>query len=303
MIRVLATDGMEKGAIQDLITKGYEVVEQFYEPEELAEKAKEYNVIVVRSATKVREPIIDAALTTGNLKLIIRGGVGVDNIDVAYAESKGIKVANTPNASSAAVAELAIAGMFSIARHLHAANHTMRLGQWNKKQYKGIELSGKTLGLVGFGRIAQETAKRGAALGMKIIYTDLLGANAAYPDFQFASFEEVLAGADFLSLHIPAKADKSYLLTAAEIAKMKDGAYLVNTSRGSLICEADLLAALDNGKLAGAYLDVFEAEPTKNEALYTHDKISFTPHIGGSTKEAQKRIGSEIVSIITTFFA
>jgi len=167
MKRILVTDGMEKSAVEKLKNSGYEVVEQFYEPEVLKEQIKNFDAVVVRSATKVRQPIIDAALETGRLKLIIRGGVGVDNIDVDYAKLNGIAVANTPNASSASVAELAIGHMFCLARHIYIANHTMRQGKWNKKQYEGIELSGKTLGLVGFGRIAREVAKRAFALGMK----------------------------------------------------------------------------------------------------------------------------------------
>ncbi|MDF2840773.1 MAG: 3-phosphoglycerate dehydrogenase, partial [Clostridia bacterium] len=175
MVRILVADGMEQAAIQELKNSGFEVVEQFYEVEELKQKIKEFDVIVVRSATKVREPIIDAALETGKLKLIIRGGVGVDNIDVEYAKSKGITVANTPNASSASVAELAIGHMFCLARYIHIANHTMRQGKWEKKHYEGIELAGKTLGLIGYGRIAKETAKRAKALGMKVVYTNRSG--------------------------------------------------------------------------------------------------------------------------------
>jgi len=301
MVRILVTDGMEQAAIQELKNSGFEVVEQFYEVEELKQQIKEFDVIVVRSATKVREPIIDAAMETGRLKLIIRGGVGVDNIDVEYAKSKGITVANTPNASSASVAELAIGHMFCIARYMHIANHTMRQGKWEKKHYEGIELAGKTLGLIGYGRIAKETAKRAKALGMKVVYTNRSG-DQNDPDFKYVPMDELLAMSDFISLHIPGSKDKKAVLGEAEFAKMKDGVFIVNCARGGVVCEEALVKALDSGKVAAAALDVFAEEPTKNEAIYTHPKISLTPHIGASTLEAQERIGEEIVSIIKSHF-
>lgn len=301
MIRILASDGMQADAVKALEDKGYEVVQQFYEPAELALQVKNFDVLVVRSATKVREPIIDAALETGRLKLVIRGGVGIDNIDAKYAEAKGIKVTNTPKASSASVAELALSHMFCLARYTAIANVTMKNCEWNKKHYEGIELGGKTLGLIGMGRIAQELAKRAAALGMSVIYTDILGENAELP-YKFVSQEDVLKQADFISLHIPAPADKKPVITAAELAMMKPSAYIINTARGALIDTEALCDALDNGIIAGAALDVFPAEPATDERVLKHPKISLTPHIGGSTLEAQQRIGAEIVEIITNFF-
>ncbi|HPL98987.1 MAG TPA: D-2-hydroxyacid dehydrogenase [Bacillota bacterium] len=302
MKRILVTDGMEKSAVEKLKNSGYEVVEQFYEPEVLKEQIKNFDAVVVRSATKVRQPIIDAALETGRLKLIIRGGVGVDNIDVDYAKLNGIAVANTPNASSASVAELAIGHMFCLARHIYIANHTMRQGKWNKKQYEGIELSGKTLGLVGFGRIAREVAKRAFALGMKVVYTNTSGAKEGFNDYRYMKLDELLAVSDFISIHIPCSQDQQPVIGEAQFAKMKDGVYLVNTARGGVVCEEALLKALDSGKVAAAALDVFEEEPTKNERIYTHERISLTPHIGASTNEAQERIGGEIIQIIQNFF-
>ncbi len=302
MKRILVTDGMEKSAVEKLKNSGYEVVEQFYEPEVLKEQIKNFDAVVVRSATKVRQPIIDAALETGRLKLIIRGGVGVDNIDVDYAKLNGIAVANTPNASSASVAELAIGHMFCLARHIYIANHTMRQGKWNKKQYEGIELSGKTLGLVGFGRIAREVAKRAFALGMKVVYTNTSGAKEGFNDYKYMKLDELLAVSDFISIHIPCSQDQQPVIGEAQFAKMKDGVYLVNTARGGVVCEEALLKALDSGKVAAAALDVFEEEPTKNERIYTHERISLTPHIGASTNEAQERIGGEIIQIIQNFF-
>lgn len=303
MIRVLAADGMEASAIAALEAKGFEVVQKFYEPEELAEKVKEFDALVVRSATKVRKPIIDAAVAGGRLKLVLRGGVGVDNIDVEYAEQNGIKVSNTPRASSASVAELALGHMFAMARYISIANVTMRNGEWNKKHYEGIELGGKTLGLIGMGRISQEIAKRAVALGMKVIYTDIFEIPGLPAEYTSMSRDEVLKNADFISLHIPMPADKKPVITANELAMMKPTAFIVNTARGGLICEDALCDALDAGALAGAALDVFAEEPTKNERLLKHPKVSLTPHIGGSTKEAQGRIGEELVDLLVKFFA
>src|SRR5665648_931290 len=234
MIKILITDGMDKGAIQTLKDMGYEVTEQFFESEELKEKIKDFNVVVVRSATKVRKGTIDSALETGNLKLIIRGGVGVDNIDVVYAESNGIKVRNTPKASSLSVAELALGHMFSLARFIGIANVTMREGKWIKKEYTGIELSGKTLGLIGFGRIGKELAKKAKALEMKIIYNDILGPAKDCPEYSFVSLDKLLADSDFISLHVPGNKDKSPVIGKAEFTKMKDGAYLINCARGNV---------------------------------------------------------------------
>lgn len=301
MLRVLITDGMQPSAVDKLRALGCAVTEQFYEPEELKEAVKIAEVLIVRSATKVRRPVLDAALETGALKLVIRGGVGVDNIDVSYATEKGITVANTPNASSASVAELAIGHMFTVARHLHTANITMREGKWEKKRLGGVELSGKTLGLIGLGRIGRCTAERAAALGMRVVYTNRSGHKPENEPFRHIPLGELLAVSDFISLHMPA-ADAP-VIGAAEIADMKDGVYIVNTSRGSLINEAALLDGLDAGKIAAAALDVFAEEPPRNERLYTHPKVSLSPHIGASTKEAQQRIGEEIVSIVTAHFS
>ncbi len=302
MVRILAADGMEAAAIAALQAKGFEVIDHHYEADELGKALADFDVIVVRSATKVRVPVIDEAVAAGRLKLIIRGGVGVDNIDVEYAQEKGITVRNTPAASSASVAELALGHMFSLARYIGIANATMRNGEWNKKKYEGIELGGKTLGLIGMGRIAQALASRAAALGMNIIYTDIIGQNKDLP-YAFATQEEVIKAADFLSLHIPAPGDKNAVIGAKEIAMMKDGAFIVNTARGSLVDMVALCDALDSGKLSGAALDVYPVEPITDERILHHEKISMTPHIGAATAEAQQRIGAEIVDIISEFFA
>jgi len=301
MIRVLAADGIEKAGLDKLVALGFEVVEQFYEIEELKEQIKNFDVLVVRSATKVRQPVIDSAVEGGRLKLVIRAGVGVDNIDVAYATEKGIKVTNTPNASSISVAELTIAHMFAVSRFLNISNVAMRQGKWDKKKYEGVEIFGKTLGLIGFGRIAREVAVRAAALGMNIIYTDFLGEDENLV-YKYGTLEEVLAESDYLSLHIPYSKETGAVIDKASIAQMKDGAYLLNCARGGVVDEAALLEALNSGKLAGAGVDVFEEEPTKNVELVNHPRVSVNPHIGASTAEAQTRIGEEVVSIIKKFF-
>lgn len=302
MIRILVTDGMEASGVQTLKEKGFEVVEKFYEPEDLGLALQEFDVVVVRSATKIRQPIIDKAAEAGRLKLVIRGGVGVDNIDVAYAMEKGIKVMNTPNASSASVAELALAHMFAVARFINISNVSMREGKWDKKKYEGTEIGGKTLGLVGFGRISRELAKRGKALGMKVIYTDIMGKIEGQDEYEFCSLEELLPQADYVSLHIPFIKEQGATIGKAQFEMMKDGAILINCARGGVVDEAALIEALNSGKLAGAGVDVFVEEPTKNIELVNHPKVSVTPHIGAATVEAQTRIGEEIVSIIVDFF-
>ena len=304
-MRILASDGMEKNAVATLRAQGHEVVEQFYEPAELAEQVKNFDVLVVRSATKVRVPIIDAACETGRLKLIIRGGVGIDNIDHEYAESKGIKVMNTPRSSSHSVAELALGHMLSCARFISTAGHTMREDKWEKKAYgKGIELGGRTLGIVGYGRIGQALGKLAKALSMNVIAFDNYHVPriAEQLGIPYVEMDELLAKSDFISVHAPA-VDGGKLINAENIAKMKDGVIIINTSRGSNVDEDALLEALNSGKVRSAGLDVFADEPATNHALYSHPMVSCTPHIGAATKEAQTRIGAEIVDIIGKFFA
>lgn len=300
MIKVLANDGIEKSAQEALEAKGFAVDTNHYEGDELIAKLKETNAIVIRSATKLTAPIFEG-IAGGSLKLAIRAGVGIDNIDIPAGEKAGVTVTNTPAASSDSVAELALAHMFAIARHVAVANVSMREGKWEKKNYTGIELAGKTLGLVGFGRIARSLAKKAQALGMKIIYTDIVGAINDVDGCTFMSLEEVLKNADFISLHIPFDKKKGATIGKAQFAMMKDGAYLVNCARGGVVDEAALIEALDSGKIAGAGVDVFEKEPTENMTLVNHPKVSVTPHIGASTKEAQKRIGAEVVELISSF--
>ena len=300
-MRILVTDGMDKSALAQLKANGHEVVEQFYEPDALGAALKDFDVCVVRSATKVRAQHIDAA-KGGKLKLIIRGGVGVDNIDVKYAEANGIAVKNTPKASSASVAELALAHMLSCARFISICGHTMREDKWEKKACgKGIEIGGKTLGVIGYGRIGQALGKMAHALGMKVLAYDIFHVDGLECDtMRYVEMDELLANSDFISLHTPS-IDGKPLISAENIAKMKDGVVFVNTSRGNNVDEDALLEALGSGKIRSAGLDVYASEPANNHALYSHPAVSCTPHIGAATVEAQKRIGAEIVDIIETF--
>lgn len=301
MLNILITDGMEKTNLEKLQSMNLHIVNQHYAKDELLAEIKKYNIIIVRSATKIDKDVIDATLADKNLKLIIRAGVGLDNIDVAYANKNGITVKNTPNASSTAVAELVLGHIFNMARFLHHSNITMRKGQWNKNQYQGIEISGKSLGIIGFGRIGKELAKKASALGMKINFYDLLDPNKYNAEYIYCNFDQLLATSDFISIHIPYNNKDKALIGKEEIIKMKDGAYLINCARGGVVDEEALLEALDAGKLAGAAIDVYTNEPKPNAKLCNHDKVSVTPHIGASTKEAQRKIGEEIQYIIEEF--
>ena len=303
-MRILVTDGMDKGAIEKVRAMGHELVEQFYEPDELGKALRDFDVAIIRSKTKLRAKQIDEAKGS-QLKLIIRGGVGVDNIDVDYAKAAGIDVKNTPRASSESVAELAMAHMFSCARYISHAGYTMRNDQWEKKAYgKGIELTGKTLGIVGFGRIGQKLGVMAKAIGMNVIAFDIFHIPGIEEQLgiPYVEMDELLAKSDFISVHAPA-VDGGALINAERIAKMKDGVCIINTSRGTNVDEAALLAALESGKVRAAGLDVYADEPASNSALYSHPMVSCTPHIGAATVEAQKRIGAEIVDIITNFKA
>ena len=303
MFRVLITDGMEETALQQLRQLGFEMTEQSVPAGELGAVMSQYDALLVRSATKVRSCHIEEARGS-RLKLILRCGVGVDNIDVAAAEAAGIAVRNTPKAASESVAELALGHLLSCCRSISAAGHTMREDKWEKKAYAGgIELWGKTLGIIGFGRIGQALGRIAKALGMTVLAYDL------YPDptleaemaMHYVPLEELLARSDFLSVHAPA-ADGQPLVRAETIAQMKDGVVIVNTSRGSNVKEDDLLEALNSGKVRAAGLDVYAAEPSPNHDLYSHPHVSCTPHIGAQTAEAQARVGAEAVEVMKAFF-
>ncbi len=301
MCKVLVTDGMNKNAIDNLRKFNIDVEDKFYDGMELAERLKDKNILVIRSKNVITKEIIDKACEGNNLKLIIRSGVGLDNIDVEYANKKGIRVLNTPNASTRSVAELTIGQIITLSRFINISNITMREGQWNKKQYVGTEIFGKTLGIIGLGRIGKAVANMAYNLGMNIIYYDILGKMEGYDNYKYCTFEEVLKNADFLTIHIPLEKGQGYLIGTREFNMMKDRVYFINHARGGLVCEKALIKALDSGKVEAAALDVYEKEPNINLELVNHPMVSPTPHLGASTVEAQERISREIVKLIYNF--
>ncbi|WP_416442191.1 D-2-hydroxyacid dehydrogenase [Leeuwenhoekiella sp. A16] len=311
-MKILANDGISQSGIDALEAAGFEVITTKVAQEQLVNFINENNIdaLLVRSATTARKELIDAC---PGLKLIGRGGVGMDNIDVEYAKSKGLHVINTPASSSASVAELVFAHLFAGVRFLYDANRNMPLDGDSKfkdlkKAYaKGVELSGKTLGVLGFGRIGQATAKVALGVGMKVVFFDPFIDEAevalSFYDGQSVSFklkseskEDVIKQADFITLHVPAQ--KEYVIGKAELTLMKDGAGLVNAARGGVVDEVALIDALESGKLAFAGLDVFENEPTPAVKVLMNNKVSLSPHIGAATNEAQDRIGTELADQI-----
>ncbi|MBK9401571.1 MAG: D-2-hydroxyacid dehydrogenase [Bacteroidetes bacterium] len=321
MAKILANDGIDKAGKSILEAAGIEVVTDKVAQENLPEALKNFDGILVRSATTVRKDLIDAC---PNLKLIGRAGVGMDNIDVAYAREKGLKVINTPEASSESVAELVFAHLFTMARFLHDANRNMpgsdskeRFNELKKNYSAGIELKGKTLGIIGFGNIGQAVARMGIGLGMTILPFKLRAEDVKIEiDFfrtvtnakmvltmKCVPFEQLLAESDFITLHVPFPKGAPSIIGKREFEMMKKSAFIVNTARGGAVNESDLLHALDNGTIAAAGLDVFEGEPLIKEALRNHPKVSLSPHIGGSTAEAQQRIGIEIAEKIVAYFS
>lgn len=313
MIKVLANDGISKSGADALAKAGIELLDAKVSQEHLTAYINEnnINVLLVRSATKVSRELIDGC---PGLQIIGRGGVGMDNIDVEYAIDKGIYIINTPKASSRSVAEMVFAHFFSLARFLHESNRLMPLeGETHfsamKKSFsKAIELEGKTLGVIGFGGIGQEVVKMGISLGMKIkvftrnIKTETLSLN--FYDGQSVSFQittgndwdEFLTDTDFISINTP-KSD-GYILDTPQFLKMKDGVFIVNTARGGVLNEVALIDFIDNGKIAGAALDVFESEPTPELPLLMNPNLSLSPHLGGNTVDAQEKIGAELAAQI-----
>ena len=317
MIKVLANDGISQAGIDALTEKGFDVVTEKVNQEDLITtiNSENYEVLLVRSSTTVRKGMIDAC---PNLRVIGRGGVGMDNIDVEYAREKGLNVINTPAASSSSVAELVFAHLFSMVRFLFDSNRQMPLsGDSNFKELKksytgGKELTGKTLGIIGFGRIGQEVSKRAIGLGMNVMAHDKFveEANITLEFFngdkksftiETESMKEVLKNSDFITLHVPKIGDKS-IIGAKEIGMMKTGAGIINTSRGGVVDETALMFALDKQKLAYAGLDVFDNEPNPSIHICMHNAISLTPHIAAATLEAQDRIGTELADQISTHF-
>ena len=316
-MKILANDGIAQSGVTALENAGFEVILTTVAQDQLINYINENSIValLVRSATKVRKDIIDAC---PSLKIIGRGGVGMDNIDVAYAREKGLKVINTPAASSHSVAELVFAHLFGMVRFLHDSNRNMPLDGDSKfkdlkKAYaKGVELKGKTLGVLGFGRIGQATAKVALGVGMKVVafdpFLDKANLELDFFDGQTLNFEintiskeEVLAQSDFVTLHVPAQ-DK-YVISTTEFDMMKNGSCIVNAARGGVIDEVALVEALKSGKISKAALDVYENEPTPEVQLLMNPDISLTPHIGAATGEAQDRIGAELADQIIDILA
>lgn len=313
-MKILANDGISQSGIDALTKNGFDIITVNVAQEQLVSYINDNDIkaLLVRSATTARKELIDAC---PGLKLIGRGGVGMDNIDVEYAKSKGLHVINTPAASSASVAELVFAHLYGGVRFLYQSNRNMPLeGEANfkglKKAYaKGLELRGKTMGIIGFGRIGQEVAKIALGVGMHVIAADKFIESAKVSvvlatgdridvEIKTVSFDELIKKSDFISLHVPAQ--KAYVIDAAVLSKMKKGAGLINAARGGVIDEVALVEALDSGQLSFAALDTFENEPKPEIKLLMHDKISLTPHIGAATLEAQDRIGEELASQIAS---
>ena len=316
-MKVLANDGISKSGINQLEKNGFNVITDKVEQSDLIEFINNENieVILVRSATQIRKDIIDHC---SSIKIIGRGGVGMDNIDVEYAKSKGILVINTPAASSQSVAELVMAHLYNISRFVYDSNREMpgngheNFKALKKKYAKGVELRGKTLGIIGFGRIGQFTAKYALGAGMKIIafdpFIENVNLNIDIADqninlnIKTDSFDELLENSDFISLHVPMPNDGKAVLASNEFNKMKNGVRIVNAARGGVIDEDDLISAINNEKVAAAALDVFVGEPKPREDLLSTNKISLTPHIGAATNEAQDRIGLELADKIIAFY-
>jgi len=317
-MKIQANDGISQAGKSALEDAGFTVITDKVAQEDLIAYINKENIeaVLVRSATTVRQDIIDAC---PGLKLIGRGGVGMDNIDVSYARTKGIEVINTPAASSQSVAELVMAHLFSMVRGVYDANRQMPLrgeaefAVLKKKYAKGIELRGKTLGIVGIGRIGQSLASYALGCGMKVISADLVPGNKEIPvDIQgygeilvnipVRSLEDILPQCDFISLHVPKQPDGTPVIGKKQIDAMKDGVILVNAARGGSIDEDALIEGLDSGKLAAVGLDVFENEPQPRKDILNHPKISLTPHIGAATLEAQDRIGLELAHKIVSLF-
>jgi D-3-phosphoglycerate dehydrogenase / 2-oxoglutarate reductase len=314
MYRILANDGIDPIGKRLLEDAGFQVDTDHIPQANLSEGLKAYDAITVRSATKVRKELIDAC---PNIKLIGRGGVGMDNIDVDYARSKGLAVVNTPASSSLSVGELVFTHLFNGVRFVYDSNRKMpvegatKFNDLKKKYANGVELRGKKIGIIGFGRIGRETAKIALGLGMEVLAFDLFEVPAQLElvlagdvrvscPVQSLSMDELIRSADFISLHVPF-AEKP-ILGENEFAMMKAGVGVVNCSRGGTIDEEALLAALNSGKVSFAGLDVFENEPSPRTDILTHPRISLTPHIGASTNEAQERIGTELANLIIDFF-
>ncbi len=296
-MKVLVCDKTEKEFIEQMRAAGLTVdVRDDITPEELPNVLPAYEGMVVRSRTKVRQPLIDVC---PNLKVIVRGGVGLDTIDHEYAKSKGIAVMNTPLASSASVAELTIGYMFALARSIYKATASMKAEKWDKKSFEGGEIGGKTLGLIGVGNIGKEVAQRASALGMTVVAYDPYVKEIA--GIKLVSLDELLTKSDYISLHLPKTKESAGMIGKEQFAKMKNGVRIINCARGGIIDENALYESLTSGKVAGAALDVFAEEPPTDWKLLKLDNVIGSPHIGAATKEAQARVGAEVAAKLIDF--
>jgi len=296
-MKILVCDKTESDAIEKMRLAGLTVDTNFeITPEELPNILPDYDGCVVRSRTKIRQPLIDIC---PNLKVIVRGGVGLDTIDADYARSKGITVMNTPKASSASVAELVFGFMFALARNLYKATSTMKAEKWDKKAFEGDEIGGKTLGLIGIGNIGREVARRANALGLTVIAYDPYVKEAE--GVKLVTLDEVLARSDYISLHLPKTKESADMIGKAQFEKMKTGVRIVNCARGGILNEAALYEALTNGKVSGAALDVYTEEPPADWKLAKLDNVICSPHIGAATREAQGRVGAEVAEKLIEF--
>lgn len=286
-MKVLICDPTDPKALKTIAHAGIEVVDRSdITAEELLEEIPDYHCMVVRSRTKVRKPVIDKAT---NLKAIVRAGVGLDNIDVDYAKSKGVEVLNTPSASTQAVAELTTGYLFALARHIPQMTASMKADKWEKKNFKGIEIYGKTLGIIGAGRIGKAVAKRAHVLGMTVLAYDPFVSEGE--NIEFVSLDEIFERSDFITLHVPHIEATHNIVNSESFEKMKDGVYIINCGRGGIIDEDALYEAIKAGKVAGAALDVYAEEPSKGHKLYTLDEVIGSPHVGAGTTEAKTRVG------------
>jgi D-3-phosphoglycerate dehydrogenase len=286
-MKVLICDATDPKALKLIEEAGIEVVNQpDITPEELLEVIPEYPCMVVRSRTKVTKAVLDAGTS---LKSVVRAGVGLDNIDVAYAQEKGVKVLNTPSASTQSVAELTVAYLMALARNIPLMTASMKAGKWEKKSFVGSEVSGKTLGLIGSGRIGSAVADRAIALGMDVVAFDPYVTEL--PNITLMELEDLLAKADYISLHVPHTDETHNILDAAAFNKVKTGVRIINCGRGGTIDEDALYQAIQDGKVAGAALDVFADEPLADSKLFSLDQVIGSPHIGAGTKEAKARVG------------
>ncbi len=297
MATVLITNGLEQEYVTQIAENGHEIIDKKVDENELLELIKEVDCIVVGYDTKITREVIDEALKTKKLKLIVRAGAILDNIDIKYAKKNGIRVYSTPSGTVNAVAEMVIAQMIVISRSIHLTNMEVRKGEWDREKYFGSEVSRKTLGLIGFGRISRAIAEKAKGLSMRVIYYDKNSTTELY-GYEPVTMDELLIQSDYISVHIPGGEENHHVIDESTFELMKDGVFFINYSNSGVVDDEALLNALDSGKVKAAALDVFDEEPLKNERILNNPKISLTPHIGSLTWEANLRIAQDTVRFV-----